>query len=190
MNKLQIIDFANNILNENITILKQIKSGKWYEQEYTSNFTEIETECFYGVIMNSLDGSFNTIDYIFKTGKKYDNILKTFVTQYISKYATKTSSEFINGSMVYPTKEKVLNNLKNNDIVTKHFFYTTLYGIGWFCFLSSQKAFIKNNEILINYLTEKNIKFKNEFSEAGWVYRFVLNDNIKKHNELLKNLNF
>jgi hypothetical protein len=65
-----------------------------------------------------------------------------------------------------------------------------LYGIGWFCFLSSQSAFTKTNKILINYLTEKNIEFKNEFSQAGWVYRFVINKDINTHNELLTNLNF
>ena len=47
----------------------------------------------------------------------------------------------------------------------------------------------ETNFLLKNYLDSLKISFKNEFSEAGWVYRFVINKDVKIHNNLLNNFN-
>ena len=147
----------------------------------TENDT-IETESIYGV---SID---DCIYYDFKTGKRYDNILKTFVTQYINKYAVRESIwDAENGCFGHPDKKEVIKKLKNSDRVSKYYFYTTLYGIGYFCYFMSQKAHQETKKILSDYLNSKKINFDNEFSEAGWVYRFVINKDVTVHNELLDN---
>ena len=183
MKKDQLISFAKSLDIESITFHLQTNFGKWYEQKFTSEFNDIKLQHSYGVSINS-----NDIDFIFKVGKKEDNILKTFVTQYINKYAVKNNPTLEDGVIVYPKKEAVLNDLKNNNRVTKSFFYTTLYGIGWFCFFSSNKSFLETNNLLEIYLKKEGVKFTNEFSEAGWVYRFVINKDIEVHNNLLNKL--
>ena len=184
MDKLQMELFAKSLDNENVKFHLQTVGGAWYMQEYTNIFDCIETETTYGVSVNS-----NDIDFIFKTGKKQDNILKTFVTQYINKYKVKNTFEFINGQVVNPSKKEVIKRLKNQDRVNKYYFYTTLYGIGYFCYFMSQKAHVKTKKLLSEYLESKKIDFKNEFSEAGWVFRFVINKEVKIHNELLTEFN-
>ena len=189
MNKTQLQNFANSLDAENIetiTFHLQTKFGKWYEQEFTKDFTNIELENSYGVCING-----NTIDFIFKVGKKYDNILKTFVSQYISKYSVKIASGINKETykMEYPTKKDVIKKLSNNDRVSKYFFYTTLYGIGCFCYFMSSNALKITEKTLATYLKDKKIQFENEYSEAGWVYRFVINKDVKIHNELLENFN-
>lgn len=181
MEKNQLEIFARSIMNEQVYLYKQTKAGKWYEQEFRKDFTEIEPETVYGVYSSSM------LEFTFKTGKNADNYLKTFVTQYISKYATKRS-EWVGNDLVKPTKEQVIEKLRNNNRVSKYLFYTTLYGIGWFCFLSGKKSFDETNEKLSAYLKSKGISFMNEFSEAGWVYRFVLNKDVEVHNRLLSEM--
>ena len=52
----------------------------------------------------------------------------------------------------------------------------------------SKKAHSEAKKLLSEYLNSKKIDFKNEFSEAGWVYRFIINREVRLHNELLENL--
>ena len=40
---------------------------------------------------------------------------------------------------------------------------------------------------LAKYLKENNISYSNEYSDAGWAYRFVISKKVEEHNELLKN---
>jgi hypothetical protein len=184
MNKIQLQNFANSLDGENIKFHLQTTGGEWYEQKYTNVFDNIELNTSYGVCV---DGS--TIDFIFKVGKKYDNILKTFVTQYINKYKVKNTYILVDGKVTNPKKIDVINKLKNSNRVAKYFFYTTLYGIGYFCYFMNDKTQKETNFLLKNYLDSLKISFKNEFSEAGWVYRFVINKDVKIHNNLLNNFN-
>jgi len=41
--------------------------------------------------------------------------------------------------------------------------------------------------MLADYLKYKNIQYRNEWSDAGWVYRFVLKTSLEQANELLTN---
>ena len=84
------------------------------------------------------------------------------------------------------TKEEILSEiiLKNQGRVHKGLFYTTLYGIGfWSIFCSKADLMVAKN--LHEYLKVKNIKYSNEFSDAGWVYRFKIGQTIDIHNKLL-----
>lgn len=184
----QLQKFATELIGKRVTIYKKDMLIPEYQNQYQNQYHNykitIETESIYGVCID------NVIEYDFKTGKKYDNILKTFVTQYINKYATK---QVLNWDVdkccfTYPDKKEVLNALKNNHRIHKYYFYTTLYGIGYFCYFMSSKAHDKAKKLLSEYLNSKKIDFKNEFSEARWVYRFLINKDVKLHNKLLENL--
>ena len=172
-------NFATNLIGQNITI---------YEPENIRDLKYTNYHIFNGVLKPStiyaicFDG---IIQYTFKTTKKIDSFLKSFVNQHIKKYELKQYCILDDGTFGKPKKENVYKKFRDQNRVNKYFYYTTLYGIGMFAFFTSN---IKEaNKELTKYLNDNNIKFYNEFSEAGWAYRFVINDDVKKHNELLKN---
>jgi hypothetical protein len=92
----------------------------------------------------------------------------------------------IDGEFRQPTKNECISHLKNDNRVYKHLFYTTLYGIGMFAFFTSENSLKKVNETLGGYLTSLGITYHNEFSEAGWAYRFVIGKSVTEHNEILE----
>lgn len=183
METIQLENFAKDLFNVNIKMLLQTIPGKWYESKYKEIDGQIELDTIYGI---SMDGS---IDFDFKTGKKEDTILKTFVTQYINKYECKRMI-IKDGKFCYPNKKDIIAKLKNSNRVNKYYFYTTLYGIGYFVFFMGETTFEDTNKKVSKYLRNKGIEFSNEFSDAGWVYRFVINKDIETHNKLLEEFTF
>ena len=130
-----------------------------------------------------------SIQFDFKTTKKIETFFKSFINQFISKYEMKQPSyELVNGfvNCVYPKKDDIIKKY-TSDRVSKYHYYTTIYGIGMFAF------FTKDVEIatlkLAEYLKNKNINYYNEFSDACWAYRFVINKDIEFHNKLLTDFN-
>lgn len=179
MDKNVLIKIALELFNENIDIVLQTVSGKWYEQKYEKT-DFIETEKVYGICF---DGS---IYFTVKMGKNEDNFVKSFITQFINKHEIK--KPFIkDGKIINQAKEQIFERLKNNDRVFKGLLYTTLYGIGFYIIFNSQKNIDIVNEKLSLYLKSQNIDFKNEYSEAMWVYRYVINKDVNTHNNLLSN---
>jgi len=63
-------------------------------------------------------------------------------------------------------------------------FYTTEYGIGIFAFWETQ-AVVNAIAKLKQHLNSISIPYKNEFSDARWVYRFKLNLTKEAHNNIL-----
>ena len=164
-----------------VYILENQQAKKWWDKKYIET-NSIEEDTIYGI---SID---NSIAFDFKTGK-IDSFLKTFVTQYISKYAI-TCYVLINGEMVKPTKEQAFNNLKlsNSERLGAYLFYSTNYGIGFWQIFTSNNAKEKATNILFNLLKTKNIIWTNEDSEAGWVYRTKFAGSYLDHNEVIKEL--
>ena len=175
------INFANDFTGKNITLYEPENNLK-YASYYPTN-KDLKPCTKYGICF----GGYIVFDFV--TGKNEDNFFKTFVTQYINKYQCKQMI-FENGELVYPTKNQCIEKIKNSDRVNKNYFYTTLYGIGVFCYFMRQKTLFSYSNVLGKYLNSKNIDFKNEFSEAGWVYRFCINKNVELHNELLTDFDF
>jgi len=180
----QIKKVIRELFNVNIEIYLQTVPGKWYESKYELFNGKIQTNTIYGIMV---DGN-TSIDYDFKSGKKEDNILKTFVTQYINKYECH-QLVIKDGAFQKQNKKEVIAKLKNSDRVCKSFFYTTLYGIGYLCLFMSLNSMKTLNKGLSEYLKSKKIGYSNEFSDAGWVYRFVINQDVKIHNQLLTDFN-
>lgn len=183
--KKDFLQFVKDLTKENdINILLQTAGGKWYQRKYTNDFGKIEVNKVYGISFG------NCIMFDFKTTKNIDSVFKSFVNQYISKYMTSQMGIF-DGEFRKYTKIECLNELKQSFTrISKVYFYSTCYGIGWFCFLSNDKQFNEVNLILENHLKNLNISFKNEFSEAGWVYRFLISKDLNYNSYLLNELNF
>lgn len=74
------------------------------------------------------------------------------------------------------------NILKGNSGVS---IYSASYGVGISCLFN--KKMDSDIKTIENFLNEKGIKFRTEFSQAHWVYRFVIGkskENIEKINKL------
>ncbi len=157
------------------------ETKKWYDTQL-HNFDILEPNTDYTVMFD------NTQQYTFKTGKNEDTFLKSFVNQYITK------ASVFNGGMIYLTKEQkrdfITSNINAEGIanrIYKYVYYTTLYGIGMFCFFMNEKTFTELKDKMDSYLKDNSINYKNEYSEARWVYRWCIKSDISVHNTLLKN---
>lgn len=87
--------------------------------------------------------------------------------------------------------EQIKTNLDNPNVENtfcKYGFYPTIYGIGIFV-LFSGKYEMSAIEKLSNYLLKEGIPFKNEFSNAKWVYRFIINLQKDIHEKILNSFN-
>lgn len=156
------------------------------------------------------------IGFDFIIPKNEETIIKSFINTFCKKYlepnpanydhkygdteyrwAEKTEEQkefcyYNHRSNMYSPKtlmEQVKANLSNSDIedvLYKYGFYTTNYGIGIFVLFSTiyELNVIKS---MADYLRANNIPFRNEFSDARWVYRFVINISKEIHERLLDN---
>ena len=57
--------------------------------------------------------------------------------------------------------------------------YPTSYGIGVFVLFSYRNENIKIKNEIENILISKGIQYKNEYSEAGWVFRYKISKSIE-----------
>lgn len=187
-NKEEFEELINDILHKagydvviHLLLLIDQTATKWWEKKYTKEFEDITENTKYGIFYSNS----SYVEFDFKTGK-IDNLLKSFITQFSTKY--RYLQEDKNGHWNYVTdKEKVQKTIieKNQDRVSKGLFYTTLYGIGfWAIFCSKQDVEVA--KMLADYLKSKGVIYSNEWSDAGWVYRFVIGKEIELHNLLLK----
>lgn len=172
-------EFAQDLLKLNVLIYESVGGSKWYNSKYVLA-DKIEPGKTYGVSF------YDVIQYDFKAGKNEDTFLKSFFNQYVSKYATK-QKRFIDGEYRAQTKEEVLEHFRRfGNRVFKSFYYTTHYGIGMFALFYSNQTIEEKTSDLRDYLGERSVSYYNEFSEAGWAYRFVINQSVDVHNTLLE----
>jgi len=69
--------------------------------------------------------------------------------------------------------------------------YFTSFGFSYMCALRKREEFNKDIKKLQEKLDKLGIKYKNEFSDAGWVYRFKISkkrDNIERIRKIGRNL--
>lgn len=164
-------------LNKTVSLKRLINQDakKWYDKSYEHCLT-LDSGIIYGVIIDGI------VEFDFKVGS-IDSLLKSFLRRFcISIKVVNFKSELFE----YYTKDELLDKIvtSNKDRVYKGCFYTTLYGIGFWSIFSSRE----NKEVAVQlheYLKSNGIKYTNEFSEAGWVYRFVIKQDVKVHNRLL-----
>lgn len=181
MNLQEFETLVSDIVSEKITLflLTNQDAKKWYEQKF-ERATTLENDTIYGVLRDRG----GTIDFMFKTGKNEDTLLKTFITQYTTKVK---EYDVIDGEMVELKKQQKLEKLirANQDRVHKGLFYTTLYGIGLWDFFNSKMTHNLLHKEMDSFLNSNGIKYQNEYSDAMWVWRYKFNTHIKETNELL-----
>ena len=182
---MQTLDFENlakEVTKLNIKIYEPRNAkDKWTLYDKFNGI--LQPSAVYGIMIN------DQIEYNFKTTLKIDTFFKSFINQHIRKYEMKKPSfVMVNGNVVcvYPKKEEVIKKY-TSDRVTKYHYYTTLYGIGMFAYFTENIAKATLN--LAKYLESEGIKYYNEYSAAGWAYRFVIKDKVENHNKLLENFN-
>lgn len=195
---------------ENFIKLIQAITKKGFQ--ISTKDVDIATEAEY-YIYKTLPVSGRDVGWFFKTPKNEENLIRSFITQYCKKYRepnpanydgsyygsvswqNKTEEErefcyYHHSSNMYSEKrllEQIKENLNDSSIeetLCKYGFYETNYGIGIFV-LFSGKYELNAIEKMAAYLRSKNIIFRNEYSNARWVYRFVLNLSKEIHAALL-----
>lgn len=168
---------SNSGINKRVSLLRLINQDakKWYDKSY--ELCEVlEVGIIYGVLVDGL------IEFDFKVGS-IDSLFKSFLRRFCSKVKeVNLNSEYFD----FYTKDQLLDKIvtANKDRVYRGCFYTTLYGIGFWSIFSSRddKEVAKQLHV---YLKENGIKYSNEMSHAGWVYRFVIKQGVEVHNKLL-----
>ena len=168
---------SNAGINKKIKIFKLINQSakKWYDKSF-ENCESLEAGIIYGVSIDSV------IDFEFKVSS-LDSLLKSFLTKFTNKVKEVKTFDL---DIIYYSKSELLDRIidSNKDRVHRGCFYTTIYGIGFWAIFSSAEDKEVAKELAL-YLNTKGVNFSNEWSEARWVYRFVIKQGVEKHNELL-----
>jgi len=118
--------------------------------------------------------------FYFKVPKKIDNLVKSFVNQYSTKYKEQLDSyitkPFYNLSHHCKSPKMLLKEIENNfnDTDTQktyfeHGFYATNYGIGIYRIFIFSSLMLNKMD---NYLINKGVLFANELSEKELVLRY------------------
>lgn len=184
INRVEFENLVNNVLAAagleeiEILLLKNQEANKWYHYSYTKDFAYITENTIYGIRYKGE----NSIDFNWKSGK-IENLLKSFLTKYANKQRTYCYQTGKWVSLKNETLDTIIQ--KNKDRVFIGAFYTTLYGIGFWSIFSSKKD-NETAKALHDFLKSNNISYKNEYSDAYWVYRFKIGSTIEVHNNLLE----
>jgi len=155
------------------------------------------------------------VGFYFITPKVEEKLLKVFITSFINKYFEPNPQAYNKtyGGIKYTweektekekeqayrhhksnmySKEKLLEQIYDNfntdiieDTLLRYGFYPTTYGVGIFCYFQTNSV-MNSISKMKQFLTNQNIPYKNEFSDAKWVYRFKININKDKHYQILK----
>jgi hypothetical protein len=157
------------------------------------------------------------IGFEFKAPKNVENLIKSFISTYCNKFrepnpanyngkysndplykwefftAEKKEYCYFNHSSNMYNKNQLLEQIKENlndsnieNILCKYGFYNTIYGVGIFVLFGGKYEINAINKFS-DYLKNINIPFKNEYSNAKWVYRFVINIDKDIHAGILNN---
>ena len=116
----------------------------------------------------------------------YVEIKKNDKARYITIKLNKNFSE----DWLRQKIERIQNNPTKNFKVTfkklkiKGNIYYTSFGFSYDMFFKSKEQFEKDIQKIKDYLTSKKIVFRNEFSDAFWVYRFVISQSTKNLNKI------
>lgn len=98
------------------------------------------------------------------------------------KYVTEKYNSIFPRTHAYKNLRHVFENLKIKGAI-----YYTSFGFSYDCFFKSQKTFDQEVLVIQNHLRDLHIQFKNEYSDARWVYRFIISKS-KANLEIISNL--
>jgi hypothetical protein len=201
---------------ENFEKLIRVITGR--PLEIRTQDKEIQTETEY-CIVRKIENSDRETRFYWKTPKKQDNIMRSFITCFTSKYTEpnpakygpndwhqdrKTWEQMSDNDRAFAylhhrnymfTKEQLLKQVEANfatpemgTAMLRYGFYLTDYGMGTYILYGGQHveaAIFK----MMQFLKAENIPYRNEFSDARWVLRFVLNMSRPIHEKILTKFN-
>ena len=72
----------------------------------------------------------------------------------------------------------------------KYLTYSTNYGIGVWIFFIPTTEIQKCKNAVSDILIKNKIEYRNEYSDAGWVYRFIFTGNYLDHNNIVEQIKF
>jgi hypothetical protein len=111
----------------------------------------------------------------------FGNLLHIFANGFAKSRSFRLpAKKEINKQWVASKIETVINSEYENlrplfeKLKLSGYIYYTSFGFSYDCFLKSQQTFDKETQQLQNALTSLGVEFRNEFSDARWVYRFRL----------------
>ena len=192
---------------------KLIQSITNRDLQIDTNESELQLNCEYTIYRITPLRKIK-VSFTFKTPKNEEKLIKSFVNTFCNKYKEpnpenynktyggdilrwndKTDLEkefaYYNHSSNMFSKTCLMDNIRKNMLnpgiehtLCRYGFYHTLYGIGLFILFGGEYEINAINR-MSKYLSEKNIPFKNQTSEAGWVYRFCINIDKDIHKGLL-----
>jgi len=149
-----------------------------------------------------------------KTAKTEEKMLRSFITAFCNKYIEPNPKtyDYEYGGKTYKWEDRtpiekeyalshhrthqfnktdLMSQISENfnkegiqNALIKYGFYNTEYGIGIFCFWETDCVKQAINK-MAKYLNDLSIPFKNEYSDARWVFRFKLNLTKDQHNSIL-----
>ena len=171
--------------------LIQLITGK--NLSVNENFIELNSE--YSIFLNDV------YNFTFKTPKKLDSLLSSFINQYCNKFKEVMPKylemfKFKHESMYmkhhlkskYTLLDEIKENFNKDAFLIdycKYGFYTTDYGIGIFVQYLTDRIFTN----MENFLNLKKIPYSLEYSEKEFVLRFKIKVNKDFHNNLLNEFN-
>ena len=197
---------------ENFEKLIRVLTGR--PLEIKTQDVEIQTETEYCII-RKIEGSDRETRFYWKTPKKEDNLMRSFITCFTSKYTEPNPANYGPNSW-YPdrktwtemsdrdrasaymhhrsnmfSKKHLLEQVEANfstpemgQALIRYGFYVTEYGTGIFALFGGQyveTAVVK----MMEFLKSEGIPYRNEFSDARWVLRFVMNISRPIHEKVL-----
>jgi ABC-type transport system substrate-binding protein len=154
--------------------------------------------------------------FAWKVALNEEKILRSFITAFCSKFrepnpaaynytygnkaylwdnmtAYEKECCFVHHSSNMYSKDELLKQVETNfnneniqDIMLRYGFYCTEYGIGIFAFWQTSGVVAAIDKMKA-YLATLSIPFKNEYSDAGWVFRFKLSLTKESHINILSN---
>ena len=181
---------------------ENIQTEKEYYIYYTLPLTGIDAKFYWKTskkkkkLLRSFITAF-TSKYREPNPRAYDYMVRTYGES--AKWENYTDKQkeyaFNNHSGFMYSKTELLKQIENNfntpeieSAMLKYGFYPTEYGIGIFAFWQSE--YVKNAiKKLHLHLTDGQIPFKNEWSDAGWVFRFKLGLTKDIHHSIIESIN-
>ena len=136
----------------------------------------------------------NTQSIKSKVAKNPENLLKSLINSIVSflKKDDNYCSSKINKRIEQAETFLEAFKIKNSNYFNHNLVYPTTYGLGYYCLLLNEVKFNEINKKISQFLDKRKIDFKNEFSDALWVYRFkfksLKQDNIKLLDNLILQL--
>ncbi len=173
--------------------INQIRLFEDYDQDLKTKLIN-ETKSIFEfekiiVKIKVTDNYFN--DFSFLIPKNPENLFKSLINSILAFLKKQDDYSKKLGFMESNYKDDFFKafKIKNSNYFNNYLVYATTYGLGYYCLLLSQNQFNNINKQLEAFLKENNINnYKNEFSDACWVYRFKFKGLKQNNINLLKNL--